>query len=270
MALSSRHQGHLLHYNPPLPTSHTAMEGAVSVLTPIEPELNHRSDEMPEESSTRSSVEPELKNLAPAKPEESTSTSASRSKWIPTQQAFDRLLTAFDSDRNEAGKKYVVTRLKLARYFERRRNVDAERAADETLDRVARKLDEGENIVNLMAYIYSVAANVFNEAIRETIRSRAIADDEDRKRVAKEQEPDVAESHLQLCFDKALAELKDGDRILILKYYREVETARIRLRREMAKELVISSNALRIQAHRIRVNLETSVKDLLRGWRDPK
>src|SRR6266498_451331 len=71
-----------------------------------------------------------------------------RQKWTLTQEAFDKLLLSLDSDRNSAGAIYSETRGKLTRFFEWRGCPFPEDHADETINRVAKRLVEGEEILN--------------------------------------------------------------------------------------------------------------------------
>jgi DNA-directed RNA polymerase specialized sigma24 family protein len=204
--------------------------------------------------------DPQLNTRAAEKPEELTAPRPSQSKWFPTPQSFEKLLAAFDSDDEEAGKKYEHARVKLLRYFEQKGIYDADRYVDITLDRVMRRLDEGERVINTMAFIYGVASYVRMEAWNEQkqLREREV---EIKKDSEQRQHDDIGhESPRQICLDQCLNELPIETRILILDYYSAEQSAKIKLRRQMAHSLGIEMNALRIRAHRIRINLETCVQ----------
>ena len=190
-----------------------------------------------------------------------TNTPTSQSKWTPTPQSFEKLLAAFDSDREEAGKIYENVRVKLLRYYERYGISDTDHYVDITLDRVMRRLDEGEVVANIMAFIYAVASYVRMEAWNEQKQLRD-AEVEIKKDFDQKQQEDVVvgESPRQVCLDRCLNDLPVETRILIIEYYSAERSAKIRLRRQMAKSLGIEMNALRIRAHRIRLGLETCVQ----------
>ena len=57
---------------------------------------------------------------------------------------FDELLEWLDPDREKAGRRYEAIRAGLIRMYVARGVSDAEYYADETIDRVARKIDCGE------------------------------------------------------------------------------------------------------------------------------
>jgi DNA-directed RNA polymerase specialized sigma24 family protein len=209
--------------------------------------------------------EPQPNTRAAEESGELTNHPPSQSKWIPTPQSFEKLLVAFDSDRDEAGKIYENVRVKLLRYFERNRIPDADRYVDVTLDRVMRKLDQDEVVANIMAFIYGVATYVRMEAWNEQKQLRDIEAKIEKDIEQKELEAFRGESPRQLCFDKCLNALPVETRILILDYYSAERSAKISLRRQMAKSLGIEMNALRIRAHRIRLNLETCVHKCVSG-----
>ena len=204
--------------------------------------------------------DPQLNTSAAENSGELTNPPPSQSKWTPTQQSFEKLLAAFDSDREVAGKLYENTRLRLLRYFERYGIHDTDRYADITLDRVMRRLDEGEVVANIMAFIYSVASYVRREAWNEQKYLRDAEVEVQKDMEQKQQERVVGESPRQLCLDKCLDALPVETRILIVDYYSAERSAKIRLRRQMARSLGIEMNALRIRAHRIRLGLETCVQ----------
>ena len=91
-----------------------------------------------------------------------------REKRLLTQEAFDRLLARLSLDRERAGAKYELLRANLIGYFRRQGVNSAAELADETIDRVARKIAQGEDIpdASLPGYFHSVARNVWREHLR--------------------------------------------------------------------------------------------------------
>jgi hypothetical protein len=73
--------------------------------------------------------------------------------WVVTQSAFDRMLAELDPDRERAGEKYEQIRQKLMKFFQWRgcSSSAAEEHTDRTIDRVARKVEEGAEPVALLA-----------------------------------------------------------------------------------------------------------------------
>jgi RNA polymerase sigma factor (sigma-70 family) len=193
--------------------------------------------------------------------------------WAITERAFGKLLALFDDDVEQAGEKYERMHAKLTRFFQCRGCRMPHEMSDEVLNRVARKVDEGEviRLETLSDYFYGVAQNVLREFLRnpqnttssiETLppdeqpAQNPIRLDELRK------ERQESERRLE-CLESCVAALSPDARTLILEYYQEEEGVKTRNRRRMANELGIPINALRIRAHRIRTQLEKCVTQCL-------
>ena len=86
-----------------------------------------------------------------------TAQGAARQKWTLTQEAFDKLLLALDGDRDSAAEKYLEIRSNLTRFFEWRGCSFPEDHADETINRIAKRVAEGEEILNYSGYAMGVA-----------------------------------------------------------------------------------------------------------------
>src|SRR5881396_3250125 len=85
------------------------------------------------------------------------SADTSRQKWTLTQDAFDRLLASLNPDRDAAADRYLEIRSKLVRFFEWRGFSTPDEYADETINRCAKKIGEGEEIRDLASYSIGVA-----------------------------------------------------------------------------------------------------------------
>src|SRR5258705_12334685 len=85
-----------------------------------------------------------------------------------TQEQFDKLLAWLDKDRNVAALKFEKVRLGLIKIFAYRGCWESESLADETIDRVASKIEWlTQNYVGDPAlYFYGVAQNVYKEFVR--------------------------------------------------------------------------------------------------------
>lgn len=183
-------------------------------------------------------------------------------EWTLTQAAFDKLLARLDDDRERAGEKYEQLRLKLVKFFDYRGSLAPDEHADETLNRVTRKIDEGEAIENLQAYCYGTARLFFLDVLKE------------RKKVPLEDAPELFqeagfdhgedEADLQFkCFDGCLQKLPAENRELILGYYEDEKRDKIDKRKNLAERFGLELNALRIRTCRIRTKLETCVADCM-------
>src|SRR5437588_10716542 len=97
-------------------------------------------------------------------------------KWTLGQDAFDRLLASLDSDREHAGEKYQQIRSNLTRLFEWRGCPFPEDHADETINRVARRLEEGEEVREVTKYFFGVARLVVLQVRKGQARERPALD----------------------------------------------------------------------------------------------
>ena len=88
------------------------------------------------------------------------------------------LLRWFDADADCAGRKYEMLRQKLCAYFEWQGCFHADICADETMDRVAHRLANGEKITaaNPTVYFLGVARNVLREYRKQQKRYDVPAD----------------------------------------------------------------------------------------------
>ena len=185
-------------------------------------------------------------------------------KWVMTQKAFDKLLNAFSPDREEAGKQYERVRLKLFRLFEWQALGSADELADETFNRVARRMDEGQKIDNLIGYIYGVARIVCKEVRKKPVPISLDDTSENQRPVAA---PETTEPDARLrCFDQCLDKLSGEKRRLIVDYYQYEGRDKIKWRQKLADQLGIPLNALRIRAHRIRMTLENCITKCVESY----
>lgn len=175
-------------------------------------------------------------------------------EWGLTRPALDRLLGWLDADKIAAAKKYEQTRRALIKYFESRGCHTPEDQADRTIDRVAKRIDEGAAVwVDEPAmYFYGVAKHVLQEYYRRKSGSWNSA----------LYVPDDAESlHRRFdcmgrCFDALAAESRE----LLADYCGSEKREKERARRRLAETLGVSLNTLRLRVHRLREQLARCVR----------
>lgn len=175
-----------------------------------------------------------------------------------------KLLAALDPDPDKAGQLYEKIRRKLITLFDWRGAADPQQLADDTIDRVARKLEGGIEIASADPYRYfsGVAAFVFRETLkaRKTVSfNSAIAVDPPVEVEEATEEHDIRMS----CLDRCLGLLPAEQRDLILAYHEGDKRDRIQNRASLATRLGLTQTALRIRVHRIRENLEGCMADCL-------
>ena len=185
--------------------------------------------------------------------------------WTPTQETFRQFLHWLDEGVDSGGERYLEMRRRLAFYFDRKNCLSPDDLADETLNRVARKVEEKGTISGLTPahYCYIVARFVFLENLREQ-RETAVAHlaDNDRK-LSSPAPSSLTESTGKQrldCLEECLNKLERKERELILEYYHGEKRTKIERRARLAASLGLSLNALSIRACRIRNKLEDCVR----------
>ena len=175
--------------------------------------------------------------------------------WLLSQESFDALLAWLDSDRERAAMKYEEIRRRLIKIFLGRGCAEAEDLADETINRVIRKLNEigNEFTGKSERYFYGVANKVLMEYQRRRQPQPPLVSNEDSNRVELEYR----------CLEECIAKLSDENRELLLQYYQGEGRAKIEQRKQLAEKLGIAPNALRIRAFRIRTALQECVEECL-------
>ena len=181
--------------------------------------------------------------------------------WQPDKAAFDRLLAWLDEGTESRGQRYMEMRERLVDYFGRRDCPAPEDLADETLNRVARRLEETGSIDDVVParYCYILAKFVFLEWLRRPGRIEVVA--QSAEAVVAPGAMERAESeHTFTCLEHCLQSCSAADRALILDYYQATGVSARENRRQLAQRLGITPNSLAIRACRIRSRLEACVR----------
>jgi len=194
---------------------------------------------------------------------------------VLTQTTLDCLLQWLDNDRAAAGQKYEHVRRSLIKVFASRGCDDAEGLADETLTRVAQKVQVIAPTYkgNPNLFFYGVAKNVFREYLRN--RSRQVAGEEienhQRKRAILLFQTHQEESANQMrlkCLAECLQNLAIDHRQMLTRYYKEDSSAKIEGRKALAEQYHMSVNALRLKVHRLRESVRQCVLTCLEKTTD--
>ncbi len=173
----------------------------------------------------------------------------------PTEEVFKRLLSWLDSDELKAQKRYLTIQSRLIGIFSAKGCKDPEHLADRSFDVAASKVDWLlENYVGDPAlYVLGIARKLF-------------LDDLKPKSFNPPPPPDATQLEIRSnCLDSCLAQLaspEDGS--LVLRYHSKEKAEKIKLRRQIAEELGISMNALRIKVSHIQSRLRTCLDSCLK------
>jgi DNA-directed RNA polymerase specialized sigma24 family protein len=187
--------------------------------------------------------------------------------WDLSEEAFGRLLAWLDEGTDSGGERYLEIRRRLVLYFDRKNCLSPDELADETLNRVARRLEEERAIITDAPahYCYIVARFVLLEALRKGQREESFNERACAGAVHDATEEEKEQQRRVECLDRCAGELELENRELIIGYYRGKGRLKIENRRAMAARLGISMNALSIRASRIRDKLEACVRKCLSG-----
>src|SRR5688572_16531453 len=192
-----------------------------------------------------------------------------RREWTLTTDSLQRLLNWLDGSVSSDGYAYVEMRRRLKDFFARKNCRTPDDLADETLTRVARRLEEeGFTHAETPArYCYIVARFVFLEHLREAKAHAMVASvsDDVALQPSARSAADAAEAagtreELLACLDRCIEALDPLNRRIITQYYIGSERVKIDNRRTLAESLGLSPNALTVRACRIRTRLETCVR----------
>jgi DNA-directed RNA polymerase specialized sigma24 family protein len=172
---------------------------------------------------------------------------------ILAQEDFDRLLAWLHDDREQAALVYEEIRRRLITIFAARSCPVPEELADETIDRVARRVSDiaATYAGDKARYFFGVANNVHHEYLKRPASPRT-------QETLTEAEPDRELIHN--CLEQCLGRFPDADREMLLKYYSEEKLAKVDLRKRMADEINVSINTLRLRVLRMKEKLQPCVE----------
>lgn len=167
-----------------------------------------------------------------------------------TPEAFELLLQWLDPDRGKAGAQYEAIRHRLITFFSGRGCWEADLLTDRTIAVVAGKVPQliGHYEGKPVYYFIGVARKIYQVWLRS------------QRRTPRPPPPPAGWTEQDYkCLEQCLEKLAPHARLTFEEYYVRRESDR----ENLAKELGISLNALRIRVHRIRESLKSCVKDCL-------
>jgi len=219
-------------------------------------DMNYSEDKIPGEDETTSEEE----------------TTPKRKNGL-TKETFDLLLSTLNPDRERAGEEYEKIRRKLIYFFELRGCSQVYELADKTIDRMTKKIIEGEKVEYPQTYALSIAGYIYKEYLKELknigipIEDILASRNPPRDPRELEQTPDPPKQKERIeCLGQCLKRLPNENRELILQYYQGEKSDKIKKRKKLAQMMGVTLNTLRIRAHRIREELEKCVTNCLRQF----
>ena len=170
-----------------------------------------------------------------------------------TKDDFEALLNWLSNDDEEAANEYEKIRGGLVRYFRYKGCSYCDELADETINRVARKIEQLDLSTGSKksTICYGFAYNVFREYLRDNenknvqIENETTIEDKSKKyEVSVEKDFD--------CLEKCLSKLDIKQKELLTTYFSKEKSEKIILRKKIADELGITPNALHVRVYRIK------------------
>jgi DNA-directed RNA polymerase specialized sigma24 family protein len=173
------------------------------------------------------------------------------------QDEFDQLLSWLDPEPERAGLAYEKIRRRLIAILASRGCVSAEELADETIDRVARRVNDIRDayVGDQAIYFLGVMNNVHHEYLKRPVLPLLPERDDDAE----------IKERAHGCLDRCLDKLTTNSRQIIERYYTEDKRAKINLRRRLAADFGLRPSTLRSRALRIREKLQACIVQCLQA-----
>ncbi len=152
-----------------------------------------------------------------------------------TRERFSLLLSHLSADPAERGARYEMLRGRLIFFFSRRMLRFPEDLADEVLNRIARRLEEGEAIARIEGYALGIARHVLQEQRAKDDRERAAAEEFhwniSRETLTTDEDEEIRLARMKNC----LEQLPHSDQELLSEYYLAEGSGKIAARKRLAK-----------------------------------
>lgn len=186
------------------------------------------------------------------------STDIKSAGWELTPEAFEALLTRLHSDREQAGMQYEAIRLKLTYFFESRARVKSDELVDETINRLAHKIQMNREVREVESFALAIARYVWLETYKDQI---PLSLDEllesDKLKITLPHQPENSEKNDEwlALMRQCVLQLPTEKQALLSEYYQARGAAQTEQRRKLASKMGITENALYLKIHRLRQRL---------------
>ncbi|MGH9754501.1 MAG: hypothetical protein ACREA2_17110 [Blastocatellia bacterium] len=165
-----------------------------------------------------------------------------------SEEAFSRLLARLNADPILAGEEYEKLRARLIYFFERKGCRIPAELGDETINRIARKVEKGFEIEDVFKFSYGVARLVMLEYWNDPKREWEQLDE----RLSSPESDREFDEHRLECMKKCLQSLPAEERDLVARNCALDKKGK----EELARSLGLTINALRLRVFRIRTRLQ--------------
>lgn len=176
-----------------------------------------------------------------------------------TEEALNGFLNWLDENREQAGVKYENFRRRLINYFARRGCVSPETLADDTLNRVIRRLPTFQSSYSgdPMLYIHGVAKKVFQEylakPVGEPVSLLDILNSTPKSEIDDELQRMIA------CLESCLKSHPPEKVRLFIAYYLVEKQGKADYHERLAEQAGLTLNALRLQIFHLKEKLRLCI-----------
>lgn len=182
-----------------------------------------------------------------------------------TPESFEALLDLFSEDREVAAREYESLRSGLERYFQFKGGSDPTGLANETIDRVASKIEGFDRTRNARptAYFYGFASKILLEDRRASSREVELSVDQHSLPAPRS---DTQSDELRLdCLDTCVRSLNASEKDLFVGYYVNEPQDRKLARHRLCERNVCSPAALYTKIFRVKTSLRTCIENCVSG-----
>ncbi len=179
------------------------------------------------------------------------------------RDTLDKILELLGPDQEAAASEYQRLHQRLCRFFEWNSAEDPAALADEAIDRVAKRVAEGDagrKVQNPSAFARGIARLLLLEEARRRQKEMAAIQQWDAQR--KESTGTEAEE-IDAALQRCLKKMQPERRSLIERYYLYDGSDKAKWHQKLASELGLTINALRNRALRSRQELEECIRKSL-------
>jgi RNA polymerase sigma factor (sigma-70 family) len=186
-----------------------------------------------------------------------------RNSAIPPE-GFEEILAWLNPDREVAATVYVQLRHDLAKLFSYRGCNDPEGLTDEVFDRVAQKVHNVRPVYegDPRLYFRAVANNLVKENLKRARNHVSLEGIDPPQQKTTKTEKEIID--IEECLQSCLLKLSDNKRKLIVAYYAKEKQAKIDHRSQLAQQLGIPIETLRVKIYRIRLSLQECIEGCLK------
>lgn len=175
----------------------------------------------------------------------------------PTPEEFDKFLAWLDPDRDEGARKFKLIQSRLIKIFVSRGCIDAEMLADEVSNRVAVRIEKVKtDYADPLRCCIGFVEHVFQEYLREEQKKNKLVWPPPPRPIVELEREDR-------CLNECLGQLANSERELAQRYFQGEKGVKIAARKKLAVERMLTANALRIQAFKLRKKLRLCLRACL-------